>query len=124
MDNLTIAAHNQKISFWIQVIKECKSSNLTVSAWCQQNGVNIKTYYYWMRKIKREAFDALPEEKKTGVVSALPPVQSFAEIPQLSTSVSATTAIILHIGEATLEIQNGADPATVENTIRILRCLC
>ena len=52
MDNLTLATHNQKISLWIQHIKECQASNQTVADRCKANHIGTKTYYYWMCKIK------------------------------------------------------------------------
>jgi L-serine deaminase len=38
---------------WEEMIKSCKNSGLTVSEWCRENGINIKTYYYRMRKLRR-----------------------------------------------------------------------
>ena len=60
MDQLTVATHDQKLRLWISRIQECRSSGITVEAWCKQQGFSSKNYYYWMRKIKREAFEALP----------------------------------------------------------------
>ena len=31
---------------WAAMVRECRSSGLTVKNWCMNNGVNIKTYYY------------------------------------------------------------------------------
>lgn len=64
MDSLTAATHSQKLSLWIDRIRKCKASKQTVPDWCDANGIHIKTYYYWMRKIKREAFDSIPAERK------------------------------------------------------------
>jgi hypothetical protein len=124
MDRLTVAAHDQKISLWINRIRECKASKQTVSEWCEDNGVGIKTYYYWMRKIKREAFDAIPAERKPKGFSNTPSQTAFAEIPKCRTAKSSSTAVIIRVGNTTLEIQNGADANTVENTLRIIKCLC
>lgn len=41
----------------LKSITNFMTSGLAVNQWCQQNGLNIKNYYYWMRKIKREAFN-------------------------------------------------------------------
>ncbi|MCX7658160.1 MAG: IS66 family insertion sequence element accessory protein TnpB [Oscillospiraceae bacterium] len=38
---------------WEEMIKSCKSSGLTVSEWCRENGINIKTYYRRMRKLRQ-----------------------------------------------------------------------
>ena len=68
MDQLTVAVHDQRIALWISRIQECRASGLTVDTWCKQNGLTSKNYYYWMRKIKSEAFDALSDDMKTRLI--------------------------------------------------------
>ena len=36
----------------------CNASGHTREAWCEQNGIKIKTFYYWQRQLCREAHDA------------------------------------------------------------------
>ena len=91
MDNLTLATHNQRLSLWIERIKEYQASNQTVAAWCETNNICIKTYYNWMRKIKREAFDALPMERKTRATKSLLP--TFAELPKPTTSMEQISSL-------------------------------
>ena len=31
---------------------ECQSSGMTVSAWCELHGINVKTYYYHLRQVR------------------------------------------------------------------------
>ena len=63
MNQLTIASHNYKMQLWTSWKKECMTSIQTVADWCSENDISIKSYYYWMRKIKSEAFEALPAER-------------------------------------------------------------
>jgi hypothetical protein len=58
MDKVTETSQNQKLGLWINRIKECRASDLTVQQWCDQQNIGMKTYYYWMRKIKRQLVDA------------------------------------------------------------------
>ncbi|WP_027400093.1 IS66 family insertion sequence element accessory protein TnpA, partial [Anaerovorax odorimutans] len=62
MDKLTRVSHEYKVSLWAGRIKECRQSGITVAKWCDQNNIGIKTYYYWMRKLKREVFENLSDE--------------------------------------------------------------
>lgn len=64
MDKLIVATHDYNLTLWANRIKECRTSGLTVNKWYEQNNIGLKNYYYWMRKIKREAFDALSAERK------------------------------------------------------------
>ncbi len=63
MVRLTVAADSQKLSLWIERIQECMASNQNVSDLCTAHAVGRKSYYYWICKNKREAFDAIPAEK-------------------------------------------------------------
>lgn len=120
MDKLTVASHDAKISLWIERIKHCRASGLTVHQWCQQNGLNIKTYYYWMRKIKREAFEALQEP------AVLPATKNiFTEI-SLNDSYTGpeNTAAILYINGFRIEIQNGAGAQTIQALLSSVQSLC
>ena len=37
---------------WAQEVAECQSSGMTVSAWCELHGINVKTYYYHLRQVR------------------------------------------------------------------------
>lgn len=52
MDQIT---NNYRIREWTEVIRECAESRQTKRDWCDQHGINIKTFYYWQRKV-RQAF--------------------------------------------------------------------
>ena len=40
---------------WAKVIQECEASGLSNKEFCEQNGVSIKSYYYWLRKLREAA---------------------------------------------------------------------
>ncbi|MDD6012099.1 MAG: IS66 family insertion sequence element accessory protein TnpB [Oscillospiraceae bacterium] len=37
---------------WVEEVAECQSSGMTVSAWCELHGINVKTYYYHLRRVR------------------------------------------------------------------------
>ena len=45
---------NIRLQEWSRQIEEQKSSGLSVQEWCQQYGINSKTYYYHLRKVREE----------------------------------------------------------------------
>ena len=47
--------HAALLQAWSGRIAECRSSGKTVKAWCEAEGVSIKTYYYWEKRIVAEA---------------------------------------------------------------------
>ena len=47
--------HAALLQAWTRRITECRSSGKTVKAWCEAEGISIKTYYYWEKRIVAEA---------------------------------------------------------------------
>ena len=125
MDQLTVATHDQKLRLWISRIQECRSSGITVEAWCKQQGFSSKNYYYWMRKIKREAFEALPAERKpTAKMQSVVYETPFAEIPVITTPENTIAVCRIQLGNAVLEVNSGADSVTIDNVLRTIKNLC
>ena len=47
--------HAAKLSEWSERIRACRSSGEPVKTWCEENGINIKSYYRWERLYMAEA---------------------------------------------------------------------
>lgn len=60
---------------WAQIITECNASGLSRSDWCLEHGISIHSFYYWQRRLRKEAFETVRERKL--------PAVSFAELPAL-----------------------------------------
>lgn len=75
MDQIT---HNIRRNNWLEIVRQCLSRPEGMSAkdWLDQNGVNRKTYYYWLRKFRKEAYAERPPAVKEQASTEL----SFAEI--------------------------------------------
>ena len=45
---------SDKIRFeeWKRQVEECRSNGKSVSAWCEENGLKPKTYYYRLNKVR------------------------------------------------------------------------
>ena len=72
--------------------KQSESVWLVHRSWCQ-----YKVYYYWLRKIKREAFDAIPAERKPKVPTVASQPSMFAEVPHTTANFSSSTAVIIRL---------------------------
>lgn len=57
MDQVTLVKSEFRLQQWADIIKNCQSSSQTVVSWCKENGINIKTYYYWLRKLRLHMMD-------------------------------------------------------------------
>jgi transposase-like protein len=46
-----------RLTQWAQIVHERKESGQSNRAWCRENGINEKTYYYWQRRLREAACD-------------------------------------------------------------------
>lgn len=109
MDQLT---HNVRRANWLNIIKQCQErpANVTVRQWLKDNDTKEKSYYYWLRKFRKESYDqmqlpaATEEPAEISFVEFADPTSEKVVSPQDSLH-STTTAVIRH-GAITLEISN------------------
>lgn len=104
---------------WTKIIQECQASNLTVKAWCSQHNVGIKSYYYWLRKIRLSYCQATGNQNPA-VKQEIVPLKFK---PQPSSS-SIHPAVTIHLGTASIDIAEGTAQATIEAALRSLQSVC
>ena len=75
MDQLT---HTVRRSNWINIIRQCQDrpAGTTAKQWLAENDISEKSYYYWLRKIRREVCEQEGLQEVTN-----PSALSFVEIP-------------------------------------------
>ena len=108
--------HKTKLQEWAAQIQNCRSSGLSVRAWCRQEGINASTYYRWERELLTTANQA--------PCSSVPAV-TFAKMPapkKMSRNAAECSAT-LHIGDASLDIYPGCDAEQLRLLVELLR-LC
>ena len=96
-----------RLAIWAGRISECRSSGRNVKAWCRENGVCEQTYYKWQRRL----FEMVKAQQEI----------QFAEITPVQPVRSGDVAVTVRIAGAEADIHSGADAATVETVLRILR---
>ena len=57
---ITTVKQDVQMQEWIAQVQEQKASGLTVQGWCAENGINPKTYYYHLRKVREMCLDSVP----------------------------------------------------------------
>lgn len=68
MDTQKVATE-YRMSQWAQVIQERQNSGQSVKDFCEANGLNRNTYFYWQRKLRETACTVLSTSKESkGVV--------------------------------------------------------
>ncbi len=57
---ITTVKRDVQLREWSEQIKAQQESGMTVTAYCAQNGINIKTYYYHLRKVREQCLESEP----------------------------------------------------------------
>ena len=107
-DLQTINSQN-KLALWAGRISECRSSGQKVKVWCKENGVCEQTYYKWQRRL----FEMTQTQQDI----------QFAEVTPAQPVRCGNVAVTVRIAGTEADIHSGADVATVETVLRILK-LC
>ena len=80
MGNKLVVRNVESLACWAERIAACKNSGKIVSVWCEENGINPKTYYYWHNKLQKA--ERACSEPVTGTFMTSHRVQTVAEGPQ------------------------------------------
>lgn len=118
MDQVTTVRKHMKCEQWKSIITECRSSGMTVTAWCKANGICEQTYYRNLKKLRTEMLESfpvpVPDEK---------PV-AFKKL-KVHTPVSNTqAAVIIRLNGATVEIREGTSQQTIQAVLLALQSVC
>ncbi len=109
---------------WMEIIRQCQSrpDGITAKDWMYQNGISEKSYYYWLRKFRKEAFEKLPPAVKEQNSTEL----AFAEI-QLPVPVQPKPAsdehhdvdsvAVIRCNGITLEVSNNISESLLHKLI-------
>ncbi len=119
MDIVSETKAEFRLRQWTKIIQECQASNLTNSAWCSQHNIEIKSYYYWLRKIQLKACQST-EFQTPATKQEIVPLRLN---PQQCTSYAHPT-VTIHLGSASIDIAEGTSQATIETVLRSLQSVC
>ena len=66
--------HRVKLQEWSARVQECRSSGLSVRAWCRQKDVTTAAYYRWERELLAAA-QIVPQQAADVTFAELPAVK-------------------------------------------------
>ena len=127
MDEMTIqrAGRQQNLLAWSQRVADCRSSGLSVNRWCAEHDIKPKTYYNWQKKV----FAAMIEQQKM-LVEVRETQSHFAELPApvpepapdpVAEPIQKNGLVAsIRIGNASLDVYDGADAEVVATLCRVL----
>lgn len=57
---ITAVKQNMCLCEWVVQIEAQQASGMSVQRWCAGNGINDKTYYYRLRKVREQCVESAP----------------------------------------------------------------
>lgn len=101
MDQVTTVRKHMKCEQWKSIIKECRSSGMTVTAWCKANGICEQTYYRNLKKLRSEMLASFPVPVPDEKPVAFKKLEVRTPVPNIR------AAVIIRLNGATVEINEG-----------------
>ena len=95
----------QKLSIWAERVRACRESGQTVTQWCEENSISVKTYYNWQKRVYEMASTQEPQ---------------FADISVCRLRGGGAIATV-QIGDGQVEIHSGADVETLTALFRAMK---
>ena len=108
MNEIAKVKKEVKLAQWAEMVRSRNESGLTVTDWCKQNGINIKTYYY---RLKRMQQAVCSEIEQHDIVTAIP-----ADAPQ-----SEDENIILIVGDVKISLPDNFNENTLSRLLGVLK---
>ena len=119
-----------------QLIMECRNSGLSDYQWCKEHGIHPGTFYNWVSRLRKKACCEIPESISKAEPSPAPAqdvvrlnFNAKAEDPQAMLPCQPAPASIadiparieIYLGNATIRIANGTDPAILERVLSLVK---
>lgn len=100
--------NDKEREFWIERIETYKSSGLTATQWCKEEGMAVHKLRYRITQFNKEKQDKSTKTKWTTVIAK-----------DIIEEKSASLLKVI-IGKSIIEISSGFDPDTFESVVKIL----
>lgn len=101
---------------WAEIIQARQNSGQTVRVFCEDNGINIKRYYYWQRKLRDEACRELSLVED--------PPSGWMMCNQQSGASEKATSVRIEIGDCQVDVDENANMELLKNVCMVLKSIC
>ena len=108
MNEIARVKKEVKLAQWVEMVRNRNESGLTVTDWCKENGINLKTYYYRLKRVRQAVCSEIEQHD---IVPAIP-----AEEPQ-----SEGRNIELLVGDVKILLPDNFNENTLRRLLGVLR---
>ena len=94
---------------WTELLISCNNSGQSKVEWCKEQGINIKTFYYWQHKLRTETM-------QLSEIHAIVPVNTGA------CKEKSRDKIVIRANEISVELPADISQDVITHTIKALKC--
>ena len=108
---LTKYTNDLKAQKWTEIVVNCNESGMNKTAWCRENNVSIKSFFYWQHKLRMKMIESSPAAKVAEIVQINLQEETISQEP-----VTLTEVIRIRKNDVTVELP--MTEAVIESVIR------
>lgn len=109
---MTQIKKNEQLSNWADMVRECCGSGKSVTAWCSENGIKVKTYYYRQSKVREAMMENFYKNE----------IVSIGSTSQFSTTDFLKPIIKIRKKDIEIELSEEVSDKNLEKILRALQC--
>jgi len=116
--------HQIALRKWSVIINECQQSGVFVEKWCEEHGIGVKSYYYWLKKVREATMKELPQEilESVDIEIVKDPLTPVALKPLVVEEPYAIQGnIVIHLPYGKVEVTGYMPTETIKNALTALR---
>lgn len=106
MDEFT---DNVKKRKWTELLISCNRSGQSKVEWCKEQGINIKTFYYWQHKLRTETMQ-------------LSEIHAIVPVNTAPCKEKSRDKIVIRANEISVELPADISQDVITHTIKALKC--
>ncbi|EGC03754.1 IS66 family insertion sequence element accessory protein TnpA [Ruminococcus albus] len=108
MNEITTIKNEVKLKQWVEMIQQRNESGLTVTEWCKHNGINLKTYYYRLKRVRQAVCNEIEQHD-------IVPVEPTADIEITAEKIE------ISVGDVKIFLQDDFNETTLKRLLGVLR---
>jgi putative transposase len=123
--NTNDIAKEYRLAHWARMMQDRKERGLNIKEFCMEGGFHENVYYYWQRKLREAACEALlaqPQDKIADSEQALVP-SGWAVCETVKSKIEAKP-VAVEVNGYRVYVEANADMELLANVCRMLKSLC
>lgn len=108
MNEIAKVKKEVKLAQWAEMVRSRNESGLTVTDWCRQNGINLKTYYYRLKRLRQAVCNEIEQH-------------DIVHIEPTAGREIAAEKIELSVGDVKISLPDDFNENTLRRLLGVLR---